>query len=289
MIATVPSQAQDGSFEQASAVFIQQYIQEWSGPAPAALAYMDQIYADQVEFYGKALTHAELMNLKRKFAVRWPERTLVVRPDSVQVLCDPNHLCAAQAIFDWRYRSPERQAVSSGSASLKLELQDGMTILSENGTVIPSNRSTPPTMAPRGSIPPVATQPTSPTDIPAAPVAEASPQQEEPSPQRDKIAALRNTYFAHAADKDWVTAWLAQKRDFSGQGTFAGSTEDQAGPGPAGVLRTVNFTSAVGTIACINPDNAGSLKVGEKVNIHGVVTIFIEDVMYLGQCSIQPG
>ena len=75
LMLAVPARAQ-GDFERASAAFIQQYIQEWAGPTSTALAYMDQIYPDQVDFYGKTLTHDELMTLKRKFVARWPERSL---------------------------------------------------------------------------------------------------------------------------------------------------------------------------------------------------------------------
>jgi hypothetical protein len=68
-----------------------------------------------------------------------------------------------------------------------------------------------------------------------------------------------------------------------------GAAQDQAGSSAAGGLRTDGFTSTAGMFACINPDGAPTLKVGDKVNIHGVVTIFIENVMYLEQCSIRPG
>ena len=295
MILAMPAEAQDRSFEQMSAAFIQLYIQEWVGPAPAALAYMDQVYPDQIDFYGKTLTHEELMNLKRKFVMRWPRRSLNVRPASIQVSCEPSHLCTAQAIFDWHYESQERQAVSTGSASLKLVLQDGMTILSEDGGVVPAIMQAPPEMAQRKPVIPKAARPEAASNVPAPLGAEASPRQDEPPPQseasslkRDDIAVLRQDYIAHGADKNWISAWMAQKRDFSSQATYVGFTEDQVGPGPAGVLRTFGFTSAVGTIACINPDNANSLKIGQTVNVNGRITIFIEDVMYLGQCWIQP-
>ena len=68
MIFAPPTQAQSGSFEQASAAFVQRYVEAWSSPAPDALAYMDQVYPDQVYFYGKELTHTALMNLKHRFA-----------------------------------------------------------------------------------------------------------------------------------------------------------------------------------------------------------------------------
>ena len=220
--------------------------------AAATSSSLDQVYPDHVYFYGRELTHTALMK-----------------------------------------RSPERRANSSGSARLKLELQDGMTILSEDGNVIPSNRNpSSMTQAPRAPLSPPATQ----SAVPTAPVTEASPPGEEVDPQWQEtnpspndIVALRNAYVAHGADKDWITAWLAQKRDFSGEAVVVGATEDQAAPGADGAVRTVGFTSAAGTVACINPDGATSLKVGEKVNLHGVITIFIEDVMYLGQCSVQPG
>lgn len=299
MTAPWSSQAQDGSFEQASSAFIQRYLDEWSAPAPVALAYMDQVYPGQVDFYGKPLSHEALMNVKRNFVARWPERTLNVRPASIQAVCDPDHKCKVQAIFDWHYRSTSRQAVSSGAAMLTLELQDGMAILSENGAVVPSGLRGLPVLAPVAHIPPVAPQ----LDIATAPVAGPSQPQEASNamqenldsqrkaadPQRDEIAELRNNYLAHAADKDWIATWLAQRRNFSGEAVFVGSTKEQAGPSPNDVLRTDGFASAVGTIACIDPDDAATLKIGEKVNIHGVITIFIEDVMYLGQCGFQPG
>jgi hypothetical protein len=303
MLPSAPTQAQDTALEQASAAFVKRYIEEWSGPAPAAIAYMDHIYPDQVYFYGKELSHAALLNLKRKFAMRWPERTLNVRPDSIQVACNPSHLCAAQAVYDWQYRSRERATASSGSASLKLELRDGTTILSEEGSVIPSNRSVQPALVQRAPRPPVAAQPPATTaNILTASVPNGRPQQDESgpapeelsprwketSPPPEDIVALRNAYNAHGTDKAWISAWIAEKRDFLGHAIVVGSTEDQAAPGSVGMVRTVGFTSAVGTVACINPDGATSLTVGEKVNLHGVITVFIEDVMYLGQCSIQP-
>jgi hypothetical protein len=293
MIFAPPTQAQSGSFEQASAAFVQRYVEAWSSPAPDALAYMDQVYPDQVYFYGKELTHTALMNLKHRFALRWPERALSVRPDSIQVMCDPNHLCSVEAIYDWHYRSPERQAESLGSATLQLKLQDGMTILSEYGSVIPSNQNRLfTTQAQRAPLSLPATHPA----VPTAPVTEAHPPAEEGDPQwrettpsPDDIVALRNTYATHGGDKDWITAWLAQKHDFSGQAIVVGATEGQAAAGASGSVHTVGFTSAAGTVACINPADATALKVGEKVNLHGEITIFIDDVMYLGQCAIQPG
>ena len=254
---------------------------------------MDQLYPDQVDFYGKTLTHEELMNLKRKFVLRWPKRFLSIRPDSIQVSCDPDHLCLAEAIFDWHYESQERQAVSSGSASLRLVLQDGMTILSEDGAAVPASGKAPPDPAQRKPATPKSPQPEASLNAPAVPATEATPK-EEASPalealsRKQDITALRREYDAHAADKDWITAWMARERDFSSQATYVGFTEDQAAPGSAGALRVVGFTSDVGTIACINPDNANTLKVGETVNIQGRITIFIEDVMYLGQCLIKP-
>lgn len=168
--------------------------------------------------------------------------------------------------------------------------------LGETRTVIPSNRRARAALTQRGSIPSVATQPAPPPDIPKASFAEPSPQREAPSPprvesgrRREDITSLRDTFLAHATDKDWIIAWLAQKLDFSGRGIFVGATQDQAGSGAAGGLRTDGFASTAGMFACINPDDAPTLKVGDKVNIHGVVTIFIENVMYLEQCSIQPG
>lgn len=277
-ISAASSPSPDDTFEQASVNFIRRYLQEWSGPAAAALAFMDQVYPSEVNFYGQELDHADLMNVKRRFAARWPERSLTPRPDSMAVTCDTHHLCVVQTIFDWHYQNPQRQANSTGSASLQLQLQDGMVIVGENGSVI-SYDQTPPAAPAQSSLRSVQ-QPGS-VRSPAA-----APDRGEFSTQ--DLPSLRSAYFAHAADKNWISDWLAQRRVFSGGGTFTGSSEEPANPGTAEVLRRFNFTTVSGTVSCINPDQAPALSVGEKVSIHGVITIFIDDTMYIAQCLVKP-
>ena len=186
LIWSPPTPAQQETFEQASAALVQRYLAEWSSPTPAALSYMDQLYPDRIDFYGRDLSHEALMNLKRKFAARWPERTLRVRPDSIRVRCNPAHLCSVQAVYDWQYRSPDRTAASTGTANLKLELQDGMTIVAEDGSVIPSNGATPPALVQQAPRPPTAPPPEATAKAQVAPEPTAPPETAkapEPPPQ----------------------------------------------------------------------------------------------------------
>ena len=104
LVATRAAMGQGDPFQQASVEFIQRYLREWS--APDALSYMDTIYPDRIDFYGKDISQTELMAIKRKFIARWPQRSFDVHPDSIRAICDAQHLCATEARYDWHYRNP---------------------------------------------------------------------------------------------------------------------------------------------------------------------------------------
>lgn len=111
-----PSQSVAQTFEDASKAFIQTYMERWSSANPAALAFMDSVFLDKAVYFNRTLSHTALMQVKRRFAERWPVRRFVVRTDALSASCDQQHLCTVWGLVDWLCRSPERQAEATGTS-----------------------------------------------------------------------------------------------------------------------------------------------------------------------------
>ncbi len=118
------------------------FFASWSARNPEALASITPLYAPVVEFYGKPTTRPALLAQKRAFTIRWPSRSYVARPGSLDVGCEAgSEICTVAGLVDWDCRSAERNAQSTGTAkfSLKVAFRGGGVILSESGAVVARN------------------------------------------------------------------------------------------------------------------------------------------------------
>ena len=102
--------------------------------ATTALRVADKLYADYVDFFGKRLSHYEVLQDKRKYFVRWPVRSSYVNENSIRVQCE-NNLCAVTGEYDWFVSSPQRKKKASGTASFYyvVDMQTGGKIVAEGG------------------------------------------------------------------------------------------------------------------------------------------------------------
>jgi len=143
VLSSVPSQATDAdlTIEQASQRFLDGYFGYWSASNLAAMAFVDGAYADLVDFYGKPTQRQVIVDAKRKYVERWPERSYVVRPGSLRIACDGGSgVCLITGIVDWDCRSAERGAHSAGVSDFTLRVAFAASgtgkILLEAGSVI---------------------------------------------------------------------------------------------------------------------------------------------------------
>jgi len=120
--------------------FLIRYCEAWSGRNQSALDFMTDVYADTVNFYGKAISKRAVMTDKRKFANRWPTRRYTVRGGSEKVSCNGSE-CYIEAIIDWYAHSEQRGKTATGVADFELtwDLQRRV-ITSETGKVLKANR-----------------------------------------------------------------------------------------------------------------------------------------------------
>lgn len=142
-VATAAPAARGTPAEQRARDFFSLLQSRWSMDNATALATLKDAYADPVGYYGKVLAKQTVLDEKRAFALRWPERTYAARPGSMNVTCEPGgRLCTVIAIVDWRAASAARGAVSNGAATYEMQfLQEGgrISIIGESATIL--NRS----------------------------------------------------------------------------------------------------------------------------------------------------
>jgi len=118
--------------------FILGFILSGSLPTDDLAEMAGNAYSDTVEFYGKELSKVEVIQDKRKYAERWPERISTARPSTIQVLC-VGELCRVTGIYDWTVSNDAKRKRLTGSATFDyiVDMSAGTyRIVSENGTVL---------------------------------------------------------------------------------------------------------------------------------------------------------
>jgi hypothetical protein len=125
--------------------FISARISSWSSANAADLASFVSAYADQVLYYGSLKSREVVLQDKRRFLERWPERRYEVRPASITVQCKVD-VCRVSGLLDWRARSVARAASASGMAWFEYEVMvsaRAFRILGESSSVVRPRRAEP--------------------------------------------------------------------------------------------------------------------------------------------------
>ena len=125
VLSSVPPQATEADLtpEQASRRFLGDYFGVWSASNLAAMAFVDGAYAALVDFYGKPTQRQVIIDAKRKYVERWPERSYLVRPGRLRLGCDAGSaMCLITDVVDWDCRSVARGAHSVGVADFTLRV-----------------------------------------------------------------------------------------------------------------------------------------------------------------------
>ena len=109
------------SREEAARDLVSDYLDLWSAPNPLTLAASAEFYAPHVIFHGRAMNVRTLLEEKRRFVQRWPERRYRPRRETMGVACGPGgETCTVRSVFDFTAVHPERGRRSQGVATLEL-------------------------------------------------------------------------------------------------------------------------------------------------------------------------
>jgi len=126
--------------EEAARDLLNDYLDLWSAPNPLTLAGSSEFYAPHVIFHGRSMDVGRLLDEKRRFVRRWPERRYRARPETVEVSCGPRgETCTIRSAFDFLAVDPDRGRRSQGIATLELVVRfgddDRPVIVAENSLV----------------------------------------------------------------------------------------------------------------------------------------------------------
>jgi curved DNA-binding protein CbpA len=131
------------ALEVRAAGFISARISSWSSANVSDLPSYVGAYADQVSYYGSVKSREAVLQDKRRFLERWPERRYELRPNSITAQCKAD-VCRVSGLLDWRARSTARAASASGMAQFEYEvtvLGGTFRILSESSSVVRAQRT----------------------------------------------------------------------------------------------------------------------------------------------------
>jgi len=128
-----------GGLEQRASKFIDEYFRHLS--SPDVLSKFQQDYAGYIDYYGKVVNQATVMQEKASFVHRWPQREYRPRQDSIVVSCtnEAEKLCLVTGLVDFECRSPERHAASMGVARFNAAIMfdgDDARIVGEDSKVL---------------------------------------------------------------------------------------------------------------------------------------------------------
>ena len=125
--------------EQVALAFADIYYMAWSMKDADAIHFLDSIYPDTINFYGKAVSKQAVLSEKIAFAQRWPTRAYSIKPGTARVTC--GSVCTITGIAEWFTSSQVRNKQSSGSAEFELTWNPATHKLEgESGTVIEKDK-----------------------------------------------------------------------------------------------------------------------------------------------------
>ncbi|UVK53788.1 hypothetical protein DBIPINDM_000133 [Mesorhizobium sp. AR02] len=135
--APVPDVNSKQELEGAAVAFIKGLIEHHGDNADLALAEVQSSYAPTVDYYGKLTDLGSIIQDKRNYFERWPERGYNVRDGSLMVSC-ANDRCMVSGTYDWIVRSLPRHKQAKGVANFSYTISIGSNpkIVAETSKVL---------------------------------------------------------------------------------------------------------------------------------------------------------
>jgi hypothetical protein len=132
--------APDATLNALARRFIETYMRRSEGDPAAVVAYMRDAFASEVAYYGKQVSSQQVVEEKRRYLAQWPQRTYVLKPETIRVDCDNRQsICRIAGELDYRTSNLSRNRVAAGTASFELRVQflpAGARIIEESGRVL---------------------------------------------------------------------------------------------------------------------------------------------------------
>ena len=117
--------------------FVRLNIRYWSQNRPNVAAGMRAFYADEILFYGKDWTQAQVLADKAAFIERWPVRAYDIDENQTTIICEDG-FCDINAEVVFFTHSPARGDTSRGLAlfSYSIDMEGEPAIIYETSEVL---------------------------------------------------------------------------------------------------------------------------------------------------------
>ncbi len=129
------------NLDEVARLFANSYFAHWSETNEDALRYFGDVYAESITFFDRQVQRTVLLNEKRKYAERWPERIYTARPSTIKTNCtSETSKCTITGQVEWDCRNPPENQHSVGLANFTLQIVisqvGGVTVAGEWSTVV---------------------------------------------------------------------------------------------------------------------------------------------------------
>ena len=111
-----PSSAASVNLPRISRDFIGYIFDKSSADNATAKALYNEVYADQLYYYGKDRDKHTVLNDKFNFLNRWPVRQYTTDPAKLDIKCNSSR-CQISGVVNWAVRSDQRSTLSQGSSA----------------------------------------------------------------------------------------------------------------------------------------------------------------------------
>lgn len=132
------------TLEQRAVAFVTNDMVRSEGSAAEYLDYARRSIDDQVDYYGKPTSRADVLKDKERYVARWPVRSYRLRPETVRASCDqPRSICHVDGVLDFNLSNPADGRKSSGASSFGFGIRfdpAGGRIFHESGKVIAAQK-----------------------------------------------------------------------------------------------------------------------------------------------------
>jgi hypothetical protein len=126
--------------------FVRAVFMIWNAPNAQSLESMARIYSYEVLYYGKPMARRAVLEDKRQFQQRWPERQYTIRPGTLAIQCSESGglpTCGIVATVDWVVRNGARRSAGTATIDYSVVVSDGgVWITAEDSQVLQRSVST---------------------------------------------------------------------------------------------------------------------------------------------------
>ena len=129
------------SLDQLALDYVDEDMRRSQGPAAEYLDHARRTLDDQVDYYGKPTSRADVLKDKEKYVARWPIRSYRVQAGSVRTVCnEATSRCQIAGLVDYNLSDPAKSRKTQGTSTFEFGVRfgaDGPKLFYEQGKLLP--------------------------------------------------------------------------------------------------------------------------------------------------------